>query len=410
MNKKSKSIIVFIAVLLTYTCLSACNNKGEVVAPAAEVEASAVEEASLSDDTADNAVEEDTESTVDDEKVTLKDIYAEHGIKAGTCISPSMISAPAMEAIILEQFNSITPENAMKTDFMINKTKSIEAGDIVVEFNSDLVKILDWAKANNMAVRGHNFIWHEQTPDWIFYENFDPSGNLASRDEMLSRMESYIRQVFEKLEESGYIDMFYAYDVVNEAITDDGTMRDSKWKEVIGDDYVYYAFYYANMYAPESIDLYYNDYNEQYKAGPVTRFVETLKDEDGNYLIDGIGLQGHLYTQDDMNKYMLAVKKYGETGLKVEITELDVALGTWQNVLDGSDENLKKQGVFFYNIINGVLEKIDEGSLNMDSITFWGFDDELSWKKQAKPLLYDKDLKPKYAFYGAAQVEDLAGF
>lgn len=339
------------------------------------------------------------------EPISLKDVYGKHGLKAGTCITPAMISAPAMEALILEQFNSVTPENAMKTDFMLNRAKSKEAGEVVVEFNSDLIKILDWAKANNMAVRGHNFIWHEQTPEWLFYENFDASNDLASRDEMLARMESYIRQVFEKLTEDGYIDMFYAYDVVNEAYMEDGTMRDSKWRETIGDDYLYYAFYYANKYAPDTVDLYYNDYNEQYKAGTLARAVEELKDEEGNYLIDGIGLQAHLYTGDDINKYLLAVKKLGETGLKIEITEMDVGLGTWQNVLDGTDDNLKKQGDFYRSIIKGTLEKVDDGSIKMDSITFWGFDDELSWKKEAKPLLFNGNLEPKDAFYGAAQKE-----
>ena len=118
-----------------------------------------------------------------------------------------------------------------------------------------------------MKVRGHVLIWYSQTPDWIFYNDFDKNAGLASREVMLARMESYIKQVFEKLEESGYLDLFYAYDIVNEAWMEDGTMRDSLWLNTIGDDFMWYAFQYANKYAPDYIDLYYNDYNEQFKTG-----------------------------------------------------------------------------------------------------------------------------------------------
>ena len=114
-------------------------------------------------------------------------------------------------------------------------------------------------------------------------------------------MESMIRQVFEILTEQGYIDLFYAYDVVNEAWMEDGTMRKSHWSEIIGDDYLWYAFYFADKYAPESIDLYYNDYNEQFKTDTLVKFVKTLVDENGKSLIDGVGLQAHLYTSDSLS-------------------------------------------------------------------------------------------------------------
>ena len=182
------------------------------------------------------------------------------------------------QEFIKKNFNSITFENELKPDYVFNKEKSIAAGDLVVEFSKDTIALLDWCKENGMAVRGHTLIWHSQTPNWIFYENFDESGAMAGRDVMLARMESYIRQVFELLDSMGYSDMFYAYDVVNEAWMEDGTMRTwwANWYTTIGEDYLWYAFHYADKYAPEHIDLFYNDYNEQYKKDTLYNFVNTL--------------------------------------------------------------------------------------------------------------------------------------
>lgn len=339
------------------------------------------------------------------DEISIKSLFDQHQIKAGTCLSPQMIDYPKAAELIVSQFNSVTMENAMKPDYILNRKKSMEADDLIVEFNSDAIKMLDWAKENNMSMRGHTLIWHSQTPDWIFYENFDTSKEFVSRDVMLSRMESYISQVFSYLIDNGYADMFYAYDIVNEAIMEDGTFRDSNWKNIIGDDYIWHAFNFARKYAPDNIDLYLNDYNEQFKAAAVVKFVGSLVDENGNYLLDGIGLQAHMYTQDSLPKYFMAVDKLAGTGLKLQITELDVGLGAWQNVLEANDENLRKQGQFYYDLINGIIERIDAGSISMDSITFWGFADSMSWRKEASPLLYDASLNPKYAFYGVMQDE-----
>ncbi len=357
-------------------------------------------------------VQEDAQLGTEDTSanVVLKEIYAGHNMKVGTCLSAQMIKIPQMSKLICEQFNSITMENSMKPDYIFNKQKSIEAGDLVVEFNKDTIEMLDWAKENDMAVRGHTLVWYSQTPDWIFYEDFDTQKDFVSRDVMLARMESYIRQVFEKLTESGYAELFYAYDVVNEAWMEDGLLRENHWSEIIGDDYLWYAFYYADQYAPETIDLYYNDYNEQFKTATLVKFVETLVDEDGNFLIDGIGLQGHLYTMDDLNQYFRMVDTLGKTGLKIEVTELDVSLGKWQNTLEATDDNLKVQGRFYYSLIQGLFERVDAGSINMDSLTFWGVSDSYSWRKNANPLLYDAACQPKYAYFGAAQIKEMAGF
>lgn len=341
---------------------------------------------------------------------TFQSLFAKHGIKAGTCLSDFMISNKKCNEIITEQFNSITFENHLKPEAILNYQESVAAGDLVVKFNDTTLALLEWCKENNMAVRGHTIIWHSQTPDWIFYEDFDKKKELVSRDVMLKRMESYIKQTFEKLEELGYLEMFYAYDVVNEAWLDDGSMRDSLWLQTIGEDYLWQAFYLADKYAPEYIDLYYNDFNEQFKTNTLYEFVQTLKDKNGNYLIDGIGFQAHLYTEDDLNTYFNTLEKIGSLGLKVCLTELDVSLGTYPKIKPATEENLKAQGRYYYNLINGILQRVDEGKVKMDSFTFWGFADNLSWRKERNPMMYNRFYAPKYAFYGALQMKEYAGF
>ena len=341
---------------------------------------------------------------------TLKEVFAAHGMKVGTCLSPQMIERDLTNRLILEQFNSVTMENSMKPDAILSQKKSREAGTLVVDFNKDALKMLDWAKENHFSMRGHTLVWYSQTPEWIFHRDFDTSSEYVNREEMLSRMENMISQVFQKLDELGYIDLFYAFDVVNEAWMEDGTMRETHWKEIIGDDYLWYAFYYADKYAPESIDLYYNDYNEQFKADTLYQFVNTLVDENGRYLIDGLGLQAHLYTSDDLDQYFEAVDELGTTGLKLQLTELDVGLGSWLNPENAEEENLKMQGRFYYDLINGLFERQDAGLIHMDALTFWGFCDSLSWRWEYNPQLYNSYMEPKYAFYGALQMKENAGF
>ena len=343
----------------------------------------------------------------------IKEVFAEHNMKAGTCMSYHMMTTKKTDQMMKQHFNSITFENELKPDAILNQQESKKADDIVVVFNNNTLEMLEWCKENGMAVRGHTLIWHSQTPNWIFHEGFDTSNPRASRDVMLARMESYIKQVFEKLEELGYLDMFYAYDVVNEAWIDNGTMRpESMWLQTIGDDYLWYAFYFADKYAPEHVDLYYNDFNEQIGAKPeaLYNFVQTLKDENGEYLIDGIGFQAHLYTEDSLDDYFATVDKLSTLGIKINLTELDVSLGTWQNIKYGSDEVLREQGRFYYNLINGLFARVDAGTVKMDALTFWGFADKLSWRAERNPLLFNSLYLPKYSFYGAIQVKELAGF
>ncbi len=340
----------------------------------------------------------------------IMDVYAQYDMRAGTCLSDTMIAESKYSDIIKENFNQITLENLMKPDYILNKDKSIETGELTVEFNKNTTALLDWAKSNGMKVRGHVLVWYSQTPDWIFYKEFDKTKGLVERDTMLARMESYIKQAFEQLELLGYTDIFYAYDIVNEAIMDDGSYRECLWKQIIGEDYIWQAFYYADQYAPESIKLYYNDYNEQFKTKHIVALAQSLVDDKGRSLIDGIGCQGHLYTKDSIDSYISTLKAFSALGLDVQITELDVSLGTWQNILSATEDTLKQQGQYYYELINRIIEENAAGNTKVSGITYWGFADKLSWRRDRSPLLFDGNLVPKYSYYGARQDRVNAGY
>jgi len=355
-------------------------------------------------------IQEEVPEEVAKEETTIKSLFAEYNIKAGTCLSDYMITNKKCQEIIKNNFNSITFENHLKPDAILDLKESKAAGEPVVKFNKTTLDLLAWCKENGMAMRGHTLVWYSQTPNWLFYEDFDTKKPLVTREVMLARMESYISQTFELLEELGYLELFYAYDVVNEAWMEDGTMRDCLWLKTIGDDYLWQAFYYADKYAPDYIDLYYNDYNEQFKTETLYNFVQTLVDENGEYLIDGIGFQAHLYTEDSLEDYFATVDRLASLGIKVSLTELDVCLGSWPEIKPATDENLRTQGRFYYDLINGLLQRAEEGTVKMDALTFWGFADRLSWRKERNPMLFNSMYMPKYAYYGALQQKELAGF
>lgn len=374
----------------------------------------------VSDEVEDN-LEDKVEEKVEDTKIKvgydvkelplieggIKGVYGQYNMITGTCINGMVINR--FSEHIVENYNSVTMENDMKPDAILNHSKSIAAGDIVVDYPQRTIDQLEWAKNNNLQMRGHVLVWYSQTPQWIFYEDFNTKNELVDRDTMLARMETYIKQNFELLENLGYIDIFYAYDIVNEAILDDGSLRDCLWKQIIGDDYIWYAFYYADKYAPDHVKLYYNDYNEQFKTEHIVKLAESLVDENGRSLIDGIGCQAHLYTKDSIDKYIDTLKAFSATGLEVQVTELDISLGTWQNILQPTEENLIDQGQYYYELINRIIEGNKEGTINVSGITFWGVTDGVSWRKDRSPLLFDANLKPKYSYFGAIQDYDHAG-
>lgn len=325
---------------------------------------------------------------------SLKNLFGDL-FKVGTAVPDSALDIQGYKQHVIENYNSITMENEMKPDYILDKMNSTNEVP-AVKFNA-AKDLLDFAKENGIGVRGHTLVWHSQTPTWFFYNNYDVNGTLASRELMLKRMENYIKSVMEWTE-TNYPGVIYAWDVANECIIDpwgneDKVLRESLWKQTIGDDFVAYAFKFSRQYAAAGVKLFYNDYNEYFdeKQKDIISVLKPIV-EAGN--IDGMGMQSHIDSQFDIdNFYMTSLKKYAtELGVEIQITELDAG----QNPKPGEDAEVQ-QGEFYRNLIAAVVKARKEG-VKITSVTFWGISDGNSWRKESAPLLLNADLSYKAAF------------
>ena len=288
-----------------------------------------------------------------------------------------------LESITYETVtHAVTPKTrAVFTEFIGNPRLDV----------TDIESVSKACKENGIPMRGHTLIWYSQTPSWLFYENYDVNGELASRELMLTRMENYIAAVMTWCEEN-YPGVIYAWDVVNEAIADDGGMRDCYWLETIGEDYVEKAFEFARKHAPEGVQLFYNDYNE-YQDSKQADIIEMLKPvaEAGN--IDGMGMQSHISSGLDPDYYLGAMQEYvDELGVIIHITELDVTAPNSQNPM-------YDQGVYMKKLFTAIIEAKDAG-MPIECVTVWGLTDDMSWKSANSPLLFYGNLDPKPAYEG----------
>lgn len=349
------------------------------------------------------------------EDLTSLRAYYSDAFKIGTAITPSdLASKPFMKLVDKHFSGSITVGNEMKPDYVLNysatKAYMDETGDDEnpqISFAS-AKPVLDYCLKNDIPVRIHTLVWHSQTPEWFFKENYDASGEYVSPEKMLKRMENYIKNFFTTLTEL-YPDIdFYACDVVNEAWLEDGTPRKpghpdssngygaSDWVAVFGDNsFIEYAFTYARKYAPEGCKLYYNDYNEYMsKKTQIVEMATALKEKG---VIDGIGMQSHLDARQSMDAafpsvqmYESAIKDYVATGLDVQITELDVT------VQENSGTQYFEHQAAYY---NGIMDAIEKYKDNISAVVFWGVTDDNSWRASQLPLLFDSEYKAKPAFY-----------
>ena len=323
---------------------------------------------------------------------SLKEAYADL-FRIGMAVSPTILGKPDYNALIKAQFNSITCENDMKPDAIIDIYKSKKDPDTYREapaMKFDHLKTeLNFAKENGMTVRGHTLVWHSQTPEGLFYVEYDKSGELADRELMLKRMENYIKGVMEWTTEN-YPGLISAWDVVNEAADDAGGMRQSLWYKTVGEDYIQKAFEFARKYAPEGAKLFYNDYNsfQKKKQEDILAFLKPIA-EAGN--IDGVGMQSHVGTWMNINEYANALQRYhDELGVEINITELDIGA-------DKSDNWEEKQGKYFGDFMAKVIE-LRKSGVPITSLTLWGISDSLSWKASDRPLVFRDDLSRKPAF------------
>ncbi len=338
---------------------------------------------------------------------SLADVYRPY-FKIGTAIGSSNLASKPFMGLVERHFNeSITFGNELKPDFVLDKAATLaymeaNGGDQTNPQISltNAKALLNYCRDNNIPVRGHTLVWHSQTPDWFFKENFSDDGDWVSKEVMIQRMENYIKNVMEALAEQYPTVNFYAWDVVNEAWTDGGQPRtagsnntsngNSAWVQVFGDNsFIEYAFKFARQYAPEGCKLYYNDYNE-YIDGKTNAICEMATDLKAKGLIDGIGMQSHLATNfPSAAQYKKALEKFAALGLDIQVTELDITTS------DTSEAGLETQAQIYSDIMDALVEYSD----SISAVVFWGVTDDQSWRASQLPLLFDKDFKAKPAYY-----------
>lgn len=345
-------------------------------------------------------------SASDSSGVTLKEA-AEGDFLIGAALNYPQIYGKDEKAVALvkEQFNTISPENVMKMGPIHPKQNEYnwEPADKYVEFGEQ----------NNMFTVGHTLVWHSQAPDWMFT---DHAGNQVSKDTLLLRMKNHISSVAGRYK--GKID---GWDVVNEALEDDGTLRKSKWLEIAGEEFIQKAFEYAKQTDPEA-ELYYNDYSlwKPAKREGAVRLVKNL--QENGIKVDGIGMQGHYGidypTLEDIEG---SIEAFAALGVKVMVTELDIDLLPNPTGRQGADivhtveaqegfnpyaeglpDSVQQKLAKRYADIFGLFHKHRD---KISRVTFWGVADQHSWLnnwpmpgRTSYPMLFDRNLEPKPAY------------
>ena len=337
---------------------------------------------------------------------TLKDTF-QGGFHVGVAVNASQITGAdsAGDALIVEQFDSITPENVMKWALIHPRP---DAYDFAL---AD--KYVEFGQQHHMFIVGHNLCWHSQTPAWVFR---DEKGNPLAREALLERLHDHIRTVVGR-----YKGKVQSWDVVNEALNEDGTMRQSQWEKIIGDDYVVKAFQWAHEADPAA-QLNYNDYNMENSAKRKGAIDLVKKIRAAGVPVAVVGSQAHLHLSDRAaSEEEAAIEELSAAGVKVAITELDIDVlpSAWGHTADVGVKVEQKPDMNPY--ANGLPEEVQQKLTREYSdlfavfwkhrdvvhrVTFWGTTDKTSWLniwpvrgRTSYPLLFDREGKPKPAFY-----------
>jgi len=279
------------------------------------------------------------------------------------------------------EFNIMVAENAFKFD-------ATQPARNTYNF-TDTDALVDFTQANNMRMRGHTLVWHNQLPAWL-------TGGSFSRDEAIAILKDHISTLVGR-----YKGRVWAWDVVNEAIDDStGMLRNSFWLRSIGPDYINMAFEFARASDPDA-RLYYNDYSIEgmsAKSNAVYNLVSGLKSQ--GEPIDGVGWQMHqiagfrIQPQNQTNAQRLA-----DLGLDISITEMDVRL-----ILPDTPDQLQQQALAYGDAINFCLTQS-----NCKALVMWGFTDKYSWipgtfSGRGDALIYDTNYQPKPAYFALKNV------
>ena len=343
---------------------------------------------------------------------SLKEVF-KNDFLIGTAINTQQIEEKdtASDRLIKQQFNAVTPENVMKAEV-------IQPG--WDKYNFDLAdKLVAYAKKNNIKVNAHNLIWHSQLPSFMRH--------MQDADSVRKYFVNHINTVAAR-----YDGKVYSWDVVNEALNEDGTLRNSIFLQKLGDDYVVEAFRLAQKASPHS-KLYYNDYNieqPQKRAGAIALI---KKIQAAGVRIDGVGIQGHWrYDKVPMKDIEESVKEFSALGIEVMFTELDLSVlpNPWDNAT--ADVNRTATGNAKMNpYTTGLPDSVAQMQAkayadlfklflkykqHVSRVTFWGVNDGQSWLngwpirgRTNYPLLFDRNFQPKPAFYSVIATAKSAG-
>ncbi|HEX3029824.1 MAG TPA: endo-1,4-beta-xylanase, partial [Clostridia bacterium] len=328
----------------------------------------------------------------------IKDVYKDNFL-IGNAISAEDLEGIRLD--LLKKHNNVaTAGNAMKPDAL-----QLTKGNFTFTAADAMISKV---QAAGLQMHGHVLVWHSQSPAWL---NTTTSAIGVSeplgRDEALENMRTHIKTVV-----NHFGNKVISWDVVNEAMNDNpsnpsdwkASLRQSPWYQAIGTDYIEQAFLAAREVLDSNpswnIKLYYNDYNEdnQNKAQAIYNMVKEInenyaKTHPGKLLIDGIGMQAHYSVSTNPANVKLSLEKFISLGVEVSITELDIMTGS-NNQL--SDKLAEAQGYLYAQLFN--IFKAHSG--NIKRVTIWGMDDATSWRTANNPVLFDKNLQAKPAYYG----------
>ena len=328
---------------------------------------------------------------------TLKEAYKDY-FTIGVAVNFRNMQNEAERELVKREYNSVTAENAMKVG-------SLHPSEGVWNWK-EADSIANFCRVNKIPLRGHNLCWHAQFADWMMY---DKKGNFVKKEVFYERLRDHIHTVVNR-----YKDIIYCWDVVNEAISDGGRpgrpgeqpnpYRQSKLYELCGDEFIAKAFQFAREADPKAL-LFYNDYNAA-DPGKCDRIYNMVKKmQDAGVPIDGIGMQGHynIYgpSMEDVDK---AITRYSELVKHIHITELDIRA----NEEMGGQLRFSREGVeikpyvrtLHTNQYNQLFKVLRRHKDVIDNVTFWNVSDRDSWVGVNNyPLLFDKDLKRKQAYY-----------
>lgn len=301
----------------------------------------------------------------------------------GAAVEANLLQNNATYAdVAATEFNQLTPGNEMKMD-------SLQPTEGTFNYtNADY--IVNFANTNGMRIHGHVLVWGQQFPSWLNTKTKD-------RATFLPIMQNHIQHVVQHFGTN-----IWAWDVVNEAILENGTIRDNIWHQAIGDDYIDQAFTFARQYAPAGVKLFYNDYNTDtinVKSNAVYSMVQGMISR--GVPIDGVGLQMHLEPNNipSYDEVKRNLERFTALGLEVHITELDVTLGTTFPNLP-TQAQLDQQKQVYADMTKACLD-----TPGCDSMTVWGVDDGTSWLNAFRgdyehPLLFDRSFAKKPAYFG----------